>query len=91
MCEISFLLAGIGGAVWDSCLPCFQGQDSPDKPVLVLLSFWLGAGKGLRLSSQVCFSTQKPSVGQAVLSPMGAPTHQVLLETRQEQSRQNGL
>lgn len=73
MCEISFLLAGIGGAVWDSRLICFQGQDSPDKPVLVLLSFWLAAGEGLGLRAQACSSTQKPRVGRATVSPVVLP------------------
>lgn len=40
MCEISFLLAGIDRAVWDSRLLRFQGQDSANQPGVVLLSFW---------------------------------------------------
>lgn len=32
MCEISFLLAGIGGAVWDLRSLRFQGQGSPGNP-----------------------------------------------------------
>lgn len=79
MCEMPFLLAGIGRAVWDSRLLHFQGQDSPDKPALVLLSFWLAVSKGLGLSSQACFSTQKPGMGEATVSPMGAPIPEVLL------------
>lgn len=67
MYEISFLLAGIGGAVWDSCLLCFRGQESPDEPVLVLLSFWLAVGEGFRLGLQACSSTQKPRRGQATV------------------------
>lgn len=63
MCKISFLLAGTGWAVWDSHLLRFQGQDSPDKLILVLLNCWLAAGKGLEFSLQSCCSTQKPRVG----------------------------
>lgn len=40
MCEISFLLAGIDGAVWDSRLLRFPGQDSANQPGVVSLGFW---------------------------------------------------
>lgn len=39
MCEISFLLAGIDGAVWDSRLLRFPGQDSANQPGVVSLGF----------------------------------------------------
>lgn len=59
MCEISSLLAGIGRAIWESHLLCSPGRGTPHEPLLVLLSFWLAASKGLGLSSWTCSCSQK--------------------------------